>query len=85
MALNLDAIREVANETNETNKEIFLNELKKYDIPSNNNIDDLKSFKSNYSFRYFMILLGFKASNYKIREYYKPLYELYKKGYDEDD
>lgn len=84
MALNLDAIREVANETNETNKEIFLNELKNYDIPANN-IDDLKSFKSNYTFRYFMFLLGFKTSNYKINKHYKPLYELYIKGYDEDD
>lgn len=82
MALNLDAISNVANETN---KEIFLNELKNYDIPDNNNIDDLKSFKSRYSFRIFMWKLGIFNTNYKVKRQFIALHELYLKGYDEND
>lgn len=78
MALNLGEFKR------ETNKDKFLNELKNYDIPADN-IDDIKAFKGKYTFRYFRILLGVKYSNPEIREYYKPLYELYLKGYDEDD
>ncbi|HDK4164067.1 TPA: hypothetical protein PSJ07_002655 [Staphylococcus aureus] len=78
MALNLGEFKR------ETNKDKFLNELKNYDIPANN-INDLKAFKENYTFRYFMLLLGITNSNQELRNYYKPLYELYLKGYDEND